>query len=174
MADALGPRELVLQAAYTAHAGGVVAIAARVLGDRDLARDVCQETFIRFHDHGDEVSGDPGRWLRSVAWRLSLDILRRWRTERLALAARPAPATGGTRDPVEADEERAHVFAALAALSERQRDAVLLRIVSGDRFSAIARELHLSEGSVKVHFRRGVERLRELLAPLLEEIHGMR
>ncbi len=121
----------------------------------------------------EEIRGDAGPWLRSVAWRLALDVLRRRRGEEKALAARPS-ARDAARDPLEAEEERERVFAALASLSERQRDAVLLRVVAGERFPAVARELGVSEGSAKVHFRRGVERLRALLAPFLEEIHGVR
>jgi RNA polymerase sigma-70 factor (ECF subfamily) len=163
-------REERLRLAYDAHASSVMGIAVRVLGDRDLARDVCQETFVRFHDHDVE---DVGAWLRTVAWRLALDILRKRESESRALAARPL-AVGDERDPLESEEERRRVLLALASLSQRQRDAVLSRIVEGESFPEIARELRVSEGSVKVHFRRGVERLRALLAPFLEEIHGLR
>src|SRR5579872_4562330 len=100
-------REERLRRAYDAHASSVMGIAVRVLGDRDLARDVCQETFVRFHDH--EVAGDVGAWLRTVAWRLALDILRKRDSESRALAARPV-AVGEARDPLESEEERRRVL----------------------------------------------------------------
>jgi RNA polymerase sigma-70 factor (ECF subfamily) len=116
----------------------------------------------------DEVLGEPGPWLRAVAWRLALDRARRGRRESRvleAIAAR-APDPAEPRDPVEDEETRARVLAALAALPDRQRDVVHLRVLSGETFPAIARVLGVSEGSAKVHLRRALERLRGLLAPL--------
>lgn len=164
----LSAREAAVERAFAAHAGGVVALAARILRDDDAARDVCQETFVRFFDRMDEVRGDPGPWLRTVACRLALDGLRRRGGEARALAARPRGlAASGPGDPVEDAERREHVVAALAALSERQRAAVSLRLLVGETFPQIASALGCGEGAAKVHFRRGVDRLRTLLASLV-------
>ncbi|MCO5170697.1 MAG: sigma-70 family RNA polymerase sigma factor [Planctomycetes bacterium] len=155
-------REHVVVAAYAAHARPLTALAARVLGDADAARDVCQEAFVRLHARLDEVQGDPGPWLRAVAWRLAFDALRRRRREGAALGRRgedPAPVDALDLDP----EDLARVRDALDALSPRQRDVVLLRVVEGERFPALARALGISEGAAKVHLRRALDRLRDLL-----------
>lgn len=153
-------REALVAAAYAAHAGAVTALAARLLGDADAARDVCQESFVRLHARLDEVRGDPGPWLRAVAWRLACDALRRRRREAAALG-RVAGAPPSASADVEEDVVR--VRDALTALSERQRDVLLLRIVEGESFPALARTLSMSEGSAKVHLRRALDRLRALL-----------
>ena len=67
-----------------------------------------------------------------------------------------------------AEELRARVVDALARLPDRQREVVVLRIIDGERWGAIAETLDLSEGTAKTHLRRALERLRALLAPLAE------
>lgn len=156
-------REHVVAAAHAAHARGVTALAARVLGDADAARDVCQEAFVRLHARLDEVRGDPGPWLRAVTWRLAFDALRRRRREGAALGRRGAAPAPDDPLAVDPDHDLARVRDALEALSPRQRDVVLLRVVEGERFPALARALGISEGAAKVHLRRALDRLRDLL-----------
>lgn len=160
----MSPRDRVVAAAFAAHAAAVTAIAARVLGDADAARDVCQEAFVRLHARLDEVRGEPGPWLRAVAWRLAFDAQRRRDREARALGREPAR-TAAPRDPLplEDREEAARVREALEALSPRQREVLLLRVVDGETFPAVAHALAISEGSAKVHLRRALERLRALL-----------
>lgn len=152
------PREAALAAAHAAHAASVTALAARLLGDADAARDVCQEAFVRLHGQLHLVRGDPGPWLRTVAWRLAFDLRRRRDREARVMSRVPAREAGPAA--FESDEA---VQGALADLSDRQREVLLLRVVDGESFPAVARTLSISEGSAKVHLRRALERLRDAL-----------
>ncbi len=152
-------RETSLAAAHAAHAASVTALAARLLGDADAARDVCQEAFVRLHGQLDQVRGDPGPWLRTVAWRLAFDLRRRRDREARALARVPERDAAG---PAAFESDDA-IHGALADLSDRQREVLLLRVVDGATFPAVARTLSISEGSAKVHLRRALERLRDAL-----------
>jgi RNA polymerase sigma-70 factor (ECF subfamily) len=166
----LTPREAALREAFDAHAAEVTRLAARLLRDPEEARDVCQETFVRFHDHLSEVEGEPGPWLRAVAWRLALDALRRRRRAARGLERRGLAPTGAEpADTIETEERKATLVRALDELSERQRTVVALRVLGEEPFPDIARALGVSEGSAKVHFRRALERLRSLLAPVLSK-----
>lgn len=162
------PLETALRAAYDAHAAEVTRVAHRLLRDPDEARDVCQEAFVRLHDSWDDVRGPPGPWLRAVAWRLALDALRRRQRLARGLAARAAEGRPvESPDTAQVSETRALVSRALGELSPRQRTVVALRVLGDESFPEIARALGVSEGSAKVHLRRGLERLRSILAPLL-------
>jgi RNA polymerase sigma-70 factor (ECF subfamily) len=161
-------RERALRAAFEAHAKDVTRLAHRLLRDPEEARDICQETFVRFHDSLDEIRGEPGPWLRAVAWRLALDALRRRRrlARGLTVRARESVATEAP-DAAEVRERRDAVERALEDLSERQREVVALRVLGEEPFPEIARALGVSEGSAKVHLRRALERLRSALAPFV-------
>jgi RNA polymerase sigma factor (sigma-70 family) len=156
-------REQALRAAYEAHAASVAALAARLLRDPEAARDVCQEALVRYFDRMEEVRGDAGPWLRAVATRIALDRIRRGKLHARAVAAiarRPGPEAFDAT--VEA-EDRDRVIEALAALPDRQREVVALRVVEEETFPAIAAALGIAEGSAKEHYRRGMDKLRGLL-----------
>lgn len=164
-----GPRDArdrAVARALELHGEAVTRLALRLLADREAARDVAQEAFVRLHERLDEVD-DPGPWLRAVAARLALDRLRRLRREERAVSALAA---GPGRDPLEAGPEASEVrgalLDALARLPDRQREVVLLRVVEGETFPALAGALGISEGSAKTHLRRGLAALRGMLGRL--------
>jgi RNA polymerase sigma factor (sigma-70 family) len=69
-----------------------------------------------------------------------------------------------TERPASSDDELAEALRrALAELSRGQREVVVARLWRGRSFRDIASELGLSEGAVKMRFRRSMESLRELL-----------
>jgi len=59
---------------------------------------------------------------------------------------------------------RPEIDSALDALSERDRDAVLLRFFEGRAFGEIGEELRVSEDAARVRVNRALEKLRGLLA----------
>src|SRR5260370_639043 len=92
--------------------------------------------------------------------------------------ARPAPAEAEEiaaleeQDPAVAWERACAVRAALAHLPDPQREVIYLHRFEQMTFSEIAAVLDTSEGAVKLRAFRGYEKLREELAPLLEEDHA--
>ncbi len=102
----------------------------RVSGDADTAADLMQETFVRLHDRG-SLPGDVRAWLITVAINLLRDD-RRTAARRTHLAEKfnvdIMPAAFPAPDAVaESQERRGAVRAALATLSERDRQLLLLR-----------------------------------------------
>lgn len=107
----------------------VLGLATRVLGDRGDAEEVAQETFLRVWRQA--AAWKPGAakfdtWLHTVALNLCRDRLRRRRPivgDELPDIADPSPdAESGM---IEAERGR-RVAAAVAALPERQREAIAL------------------------------------------------
>jgi RNA polymerase sigma-70 factor, ECF subfamily len=107
----------------------VLALATRMLGDRAEAEDVAQETFVRLWKHA--ARWRPGQalfdtWLHTVTLNLCRDRLRRKRE--LVTSdppERPDPAPTPEAALAEAQQSGA-VAAAIHALPERQREAILL------------------------------------------------
>jgi RNA polymerase sigma-70 factor (ECF subfamily) len=80
--DAVGFRNgdpEAVRALYRAYGGLVFAVAHRILGDRTLAEDATQQTFVqawrasaRF-----DATGQLGLWLATIARRVAIDVYRR-------------------------------------------------------------------------------------------------
>jgi RNA polymerase sigma-70 factor (ECF subfamily) len=162
-------------ALYEALAPRVYAYLCRSLSDRDLAREVLQETFLRLHrvrtryDVGHRVLP----WVITIAANLRRDLLRRRRRRREDLAepvdleAAPAPEV----ETPDADLA-ARLLAAVRALPPGQRDVILLHKYEGLSFEDVARATGSTVGAVKLRAFRGYETLRKKLRDLLREELG--
>lgn len=107
-------------------------------------------------------------WLLAVARRRWVDARRATGRRQHALdTIGPEAASAARKDVVVAkasdDELAAALRQMLARLPPGQREVVVRRLWSGAGFREIASDLDLSEGAVKMRFRRGLESLRELL-----------
>jgi RNA polymerase sigma factor (sigma-70 family) len=135
----------------------------RKVWDPDRARDLAQEAFVRALQHEPRR---PRPWLFQVASNLARDeartVLRRKR--HLALLKNEAEdRQGETPDPMEGVAERerwAAVRAALDALGERDREALLLWD-AGMSYPEIARQTGLAVGAVGTTLARARRRLAE-------------
>lgn len=131
-------------------------VAFRMLGSREEARDVAQETMARAYAHWRRASGHAEAWVARSASNLAIDVLRRGR--RAEQQPVPPDVSG---DPVDsAVTERLELVRALAALPRRQRQVVVLRYLADLPEAAVAGTLGCSVGTVKQHASRGLAALR--------------
>jgi len=150
------------------HREAVYRFAVRWLADPELALDVAQDVFVRAFKGLKDYRGD-GRfrtWLFSITLNAARSFARRQKRRgevRLdALADFP-----DLRTPPDAKAARAEAFARaaaeLATLPEKQRGAVTLRIYEGLSFKEIGEIIGCSEGSARVNYHHGIQKLREAL-----------
>ena len=158
-------------------------LAYRVLGEREEAEDVLQESFLRLDGAAvlRRPDGEVAAWLRRVCLNLAFNRLRdrRRARERLERAGRLDAATlrdqeGG--DPaavVMRREEQEAVRRALTALPARQRDCLLLRY-AGHSYAEIAATLGIATGSVGVLLARAERAFRDVYQDVyqMDQEHG--
>jgi RNA polymerase sigma factor (sigma-70 family) len=159
--------------AYSLHAARVERAAARILRDRDEARDVASETFLALLEGGPDDRQATESWLLTTARNRALNRLReRERAERTArhLAA-SSPAVEPAAGPAEAS---AHglVTEAASLIGERERTAVHLRFTEDRSYDEIASRLGVSPGNARVVVHRALRRLRSGAVALLADRHG--
>jgi len=145
-----------------------------ILGDADAAATLTQDCFLRAYRARDDFRGQARveTWLISIAVNLARDYMRSrrqgfWR--RLVRGAdAPDPDGAAWADPtpsaeraVAAQQEVAHVFAAVKRLSARQREVFVLRFVEEMTLVEIAAALGVTEGAVKAHLHRAIGAIRE-------------
>jgi len=148
--------------AYPALFRDAYRVAFRLLGDREDAADVAQESCARACARwgGLVRKGEPGPWVVRVAGNLAID---RWRRRRTA-AAHTLPFAVAANVP-----DRVDLHRALDQLSRRQREVIVLRYFADLSEAAVADALHCSVGSVKTHASRALASLRSTLADPDEE-----
>lgn len=154
----------------------VLGYATRLLGDRAEAEDVAQEAMLRLWKIAPEWrqgEAQVSTWLYRVASNLATDRLRH-RQRRRATPLEDAPETadeqpGALQGMIEADRMAA-LNAALAALPERQRQAVVLRHIEGLSNPEIAEILSIGVEAVESLTARGKRALAAALSGRREEL----
>jgi RNA polymerase sigma-70 factor, ECF subfamily len=139
----------------------VVRFLYRKVWDADRAHDLAQEVFIRAMNHKPEK---PRAWLFAVAANLARDEARAAvRRKRHLTLLKDDPITQPSMpkaadEAVEDDERRAKVDGALAALTKRDRE-VLLLWDAGMSYPEIAQQTGLAVGAVGTTLARARKRL---------------
>lgn len=153
------------------------ALTVRVVGDRESAADAVQEAFFSAYRNLGRFRGDSFRsWLTRIALNAATDVLRR-RKRRPAEPfpeweddawQPPAPESEGP-ERVALRRNRSRVLAAaLQAITDDQRTAIVLYDIEGYDYQEIADMTGVSLGTVKSRIHRGRLALRDVLIGQME------
>jgi RNA polymerase sigma-70 factor (ECF subfamily) len=161
-----GQEELV-----DAHYGRLRRLCELLLSDREEAKEVVQEVFMKAHEAAvqSKAPNDWAAWLTQVTLNSCRDRsrsgwwirFRRWSDppEQLPLRAwQPSP-----MDAAIGEETRRQIWLAFRRLPDRQREVFVLRYIEEWSTDAVAKGLGLRPGSVKRHLFRAIRRLRAAL-----------
>ena len=167
----------------------IYALAYRVIGREEDARDVCQETFMRAYRALPGFKGEAkfSSWVYRIALNLCRDWIRRQRRnpvqqmpddiDVLEQAAASEPSES-VEDLVARRELSAVVEEAMALLPDEQRTAIILKEYHGMTFQEIADLQGCPLSTVKTRLYQGLSVLRRQLerygqlAPEMDPEHG--
>jgi len=150
------------------HQASSLALAARYLGDASLARDAVQAAFLEVYRALPkyEPRGRLVFWLRTVVLNQARMLGRSTRIrERLTgtYSNEHHVEVGGPEEWVATRQRRAALDAGLAKLSDKLREVVVLRYVTGHSLDEIAEVLDVPVGTVKSRLFAGMAALKEHL-----------
>ena len=162
------------------HQQEVFAVAVRMLGDRDEAQDIAQETFVRAYRAIGAFRREAklSTWLVSITMNLCRNRRRWWARQRRVVTVsldEPVELEEGTvghevADPspppstiAERREREQYLMAALRLLDDADRTVIVLRDLHGYSYEDIAGVLHVPLGTVKSRISRARWQLRSLL-----------
>lgn len=168
---------------YRTHAGRVYALCLRMSGDRERARELAHDAFVRAWERLASYRGEAafGTWLH----RLTVNVvLERQRGERRRQAHEVTASDLATDDGDEEqgdrleatmtatvrggqviprDVDRMELEAAIASLPRNARMVFVLHAVEGYRHDEIAQVMAIAEGTVRAHLHRARRLLMEFL-----------
>jgi RNA polymerase sigma-70 factor, ECF subfamily len=155
---------------YRRVAAAVFGLVSKVVRDPAQSEEVTQEVFVELWRTGsrfDPARGSARSWIMTCAHRRAVDRVRS--AERAArrddLAGRRDQGRpyDEVAEQVETSLEREHVRRGLEALTDLQREAVVLAYYGGYTHREIAELLGVPPGTVKTRLRDGLIRLRDHL-----------
>ena len=168
------PAPVDLERLYDEHAQGLFAFLLNLTRHEPDTRDLIQELFVKLARQPNLLAGvrDERAFLLRLAHNAAIDLMRR-RSARERnyeqLAEEITTIFGPTEDRDEEAFRRA-LSEALGELPLDQRAVVHLKLWEGLTFEAIAEMLGLSPNTTASRYRYGLDKLRQRLRPLYDEI----
>jgi RNA polymerase sigma-70 factor (ECF subfamily) len=149
----------------------VFGLAFSMVNDAALAEDIAQEAFLRAWRHAqvfDARRASVATWVLTITRNLAVDTLRLRRpvaTEPTDLLWTGMADRGrSTEQHAESSDTRSRVAAALASLPAEQSRALVLAAIYGYTAAEVSRVESIPLGTAKTRIRRGLQRLRGLVA----------
>jgi RNA polymerase sigma-70 factor (ECF subfamily) len=165
-----------LEALYDEHASALFRFLVRLMGDEAAVKDILQEIFIRLAREPQLLRGvhAPRSFLFRIAHRLAIDQARRDEAhDRHARRAdEEIEIQGGAAAPTDFDSawRRDQLADALATIPAEQRAVVALKIWEGLTFAEIAEALEISPDTAASRYRYALNKLRDALRPLHDDL----
>jgi RNA polymerase sigma-70 factor, ECF subfamily len=168
------PPALQLERLYDDHAQALYAFLLNFIRNEADTRDVLQNVFIKLARQPNALSktNDERAFLIRVAHNEAVDLIRRRGTRQRNYDQFHNEIDSLFAATGDFDEETFHkaLTEALGELPAEQRGVVHLKLWEGATFEAIAEALGISQNTAGSRYRYGIDKLRERLRPIYEEI----
>jgi len=159
--------EQLVEHALSEYESPLIGYAVGIVHDRDRARDVVQDTFIRLYQQDvEKVKAGLKSWLYTVCRNRALDVLRKEKrmvvVDDEVFAQEESKSLGP--DIVTDQQERVkEMMGFLDRLSDNQQLVIRLKFEQGMSYKEISDETGLKSGNVGFLLHGGLKQLREML-----------
>jgi RNA polymerase sigma factor (sigma-70 family) len=142
--------------------------ATRITGDRERARDVVQETFVKFQNNGAFQSPEPATWLFTVCRNGALNVCRKerrmqYRDEEF-IEAREAEQQPMPFERLEQQEAAGFLLRIVTTLPPRQQEVLQLKFQNDLSYQQIAEITETTANNVGVLIHTALKTLRQRYA----------
>jgi RNA polymerase sigma factor (sigma-70 family) len=146
------------------HLGMVFSVAMRVTGERGLAEEIAQTTFVKLAEKSstDAQQLIGAGWLYHTSRNLALAAVR---SEQRRRQREHVAVTMNTDEP-DPGIVAEHLESAMDQLKPEDRDALVLRFFEDRNLRDVGRELGLSEDAARMRVNRSLEKLRNIFGKL--------
>ncbi|HZD61120.1 MAG TPA: RNA polymerase sigma factor SigX [Anaerolineae bacterium] len=145
--ETISPGDFDFKELFDAHYPMVLRHLMLIVGERAIAEDVAQETFIKLYERPPKEFTSLSGWLIKVSTHLAYNYLRMEKNRKRREAAGGTVREAFEADFLEPNEEVAEVRTALNSLDERDRICLILKF-SGFSYAEIAGVVGIKKSSV--------------------------
>ena len=145
----------------------MIAVAYRMLGNYEDARDVSQEAFVRVYSSIEsfDESRKLSSWLYRIVTNLCIDMLRKRKRHSIYSTLEDgsfASTTQSIMSELENKDKYAILMKSIDRLTPRQKSVIVLRDIQGLPSKEVAKILGCSEATVRAHLFVARKRLRKI------------
>lgn len=147
-------------------------IALRITASVPESEEIMQETMIRYLTRGPRLESEARRsaWLRSTCIHMSIDWLRKSRKlvplDKTAEEIPDSTYDESSAEPIWNDMDEndfREVMAVIESLPAGYRTVLVLRLIEGYEYSAIAQAMHITETGVRSQYMRARKKVTEIV-----------
>lgn len=145
----------------------LLAFVERHVGDRDVAKDLVQDVFLKLYKSYPYFSSEVNikSWLYTSSRNAALDYLRHLKVrDNNKLLMAESMMFAADVDEVISEELTRKIHEAIDSLPLQCCQIVRMHIIDGKKYTEISAELGISINTIKTQIFRGYKKLRELLA----------
>ena len=159
-----------LRQVYELTSAKLFGVCLRISQDREVAEDILQDVYLKVWNRAgrfDSAKASPITWLCAIARNTAIDWRRASATPPMMTedaAFEVVDSSPSAPDRIEAEQERARVFACLEVLDERSRDAIRAAFFDGFTYAQLANRMKVPLGTMKSWVRRGLLQLKACLS----------
>jgi RNA polymerase sigma factor (sigma-70 family) len=143
----------------------LIQFAGRIIGDSDRARDVVQETFVKFQNNGASQQPEPATWLFKVCRNGALNVCRKEKRltflDEELIEKREAEHQPMPFERLERDEASGFLMRILATLPPRQQEVLQLKFQNDLSYQQIAEIIQTNANNVGVLIHTALKTLRQ-------------
>lgn len=153
---------------FEQYAGQVYGWAYRFLGRHHDALDVVQDVFLRWDQQCTQARPlQPRGWLRRVTLNRAIDVSRKRQAgaDSMTPLMKVPAADDATVEPLDRATLRLDIASALDRLTDIQRSVLVAKVYDEMTFAEVATEMSLAISTVKTHYLRAVQAVRDRLRP---------
>ena len=149
----------------------MMAICMRYSRDRDDAKDILQDSFIKVFSKFDLFTGDGTirGWIQSIVVRTAIDHYRKQQREHKNIVSEDDYWESGENAEIEADLAAEEIVKIIQNLPHLQRTVFNLFAIEGYSHKEIAEELEITEGTSKWYLCEARKTLKQILSPVYSQ-----
>ncbi len=157
-------------ALYQSTAAKLFGTVLRILGDRDLAKDVTQDVYVKIWQNAasfDAKKASPIAWMAAIARNRALDEVRRRRPQTVDIESEDLQIAADHLDPLAQrarNEDLSKLMGCLGALDDEKRQVVMLAYYHGYSREALSQRFGRPVPTIKTWLYRSLQQLRECLS----------